>query len=392
MKVIIDRLPFVECLSTLNLLSPAKPTTPILGVVRISAETRGKEYYVRLSATDFEITASIVCPVKKVEKEGVVILPVSKLLPILREINSDHVTLQADLAVGLVSVENESYKIVGLSDAEYPRQENPKDCQTRLKLEKDLLEQVIQRSLIAVSNEPIRYCLSGVRVSGKDGELVFASTDGRRISYFSVASGQKFDSEIGTTMPPKALQLLQRLLPSAEEVTLGVSENYSIISSAKFEIFARSIEGNYPDIKSAIPGKFALKVSVNRSQLVSSLRKLSLLTDKETRPVTLTVVDGTLGLEGSEAGTGEGKISLDCRVKGLPVQTAAVTADSVTEGYGAAGSSKIRFKIDYMLDFLSVAATETVDMYLNSATEIAAFQEPDKKDYKYLLMPIVIRE
>ncbi|MBI4243451.1 MAG: DNA polymerase III subunit beta [Planctomycetes bacterium] len=373
MKVVLDRQPFVEVLSNLSLLAPSRPTTPILGAVKLSTDSKGKTPYFNLYTTDFEISVSVKCQIKKIMDEGTLILPIGKLLPILRELQSDDVTLESDLAVGLISVEQESYKIVGLSEAEYPDQSAPSEQTTNVVLPKEQLTEAIKKVLISVSNEPIRYCLSGIRINITDDKVNFISTDGRRISLLETNPEKKSQTNLGTTVPPKALQLLRKFIQESEVANIAISENYSKFTSKTFEIFARSIEGSYPDVKAAIPELHKIKAELNRSDFLSCLNRISLVTNRETRAVTLTLENNKLTLEGQEAGASEGKAVMKC---------------NTLNGSGL----KIRFKIDYLLDFLNNSDSEKIIVQFNSNTEIATFNEPDNKNYTYLLMPIVLRD
>jgi DNA polymerase-3 subunit beta len=182
----------------------------------------------------------------------------------------------------------------------------------------------------AVSTEETRYYLNGVylhtaQAPGEPQVLRLAATDGNRLARrtLDVPEGAAAigDAQGGIIIARKTVRLLDRLLPEAvkacgdgkmAEVLIEVAADgkklrfaMPAVDGGEVEILAKAIDGSFPDYGRVIPTGNDKRAVIGREALIGALRRVSLLSPKESRAVKaefgerglrLSVVNAELGL------------------------------------------------------------------------------------------------
>src|SRR5690606_24574811 len=83
-------------------------------------------------------------------------------------------------------------------------------------------------------------------------------------------------------------------------------------------LYARSIEGSYPDYTVAIPKADAIRTRVEMpvKDLTSAVRAASLVTDRESATVALTISEGSVAISSRASDIGESRIEVRAEVEG----------------------------------------------------------------------------
>lgn len=343
-------------------------TLPILANVLIEAT----QDELLITATDMEIGVQWRCKAA-VKKRGAITLNARKLYEIAREIPAEKVTVRSTgEGVAELTGGRSRFKMVSLDPKEFP--ELPFGTETdgaKLKVTGTLLAGMIDRTVFAVSTDETRFNLSGVlfEVSGP-GEVRMVGTDGHRLALVtrSVAGAEPVHVVI---VPRKGLLELKRLLDSAgdKEMEVTLSQKEVRLRDESVELFMRAIEGEFPDYRQVMPKETPSTVRVGRDDLLSAVRRVSLVASERSRGVRLQLDGEKLEVSANSPDLGEATEELDVDYSGSPLA--------------------VGFNARYLQDVLAVHGEgETIEIGLTDAAGPSTVKSSDDPDYTYVLMPM----
>lgn len=349
MKFSLPRSEFQQHLQTVVSAVPAKSTLPILSNLLISAAD-GK---LTLIATDLD-TSIRTTGDAKVTSAGSITIPARKLADIVRELPNDEIKCSVSGTRVKLECGHGTFSIVGLEAEEYPQLPTTDD-ERKIIMPTDVLEKGFRRTSYSVSSDETRQMLCGVMVQVLAGEIVFVATDGHRLA----CARFKGDYEaLGRDMiiPPKALQQVVRLAAGTVNIGLRLSRNYATFDLGNTTVYSRLIDGNFPNYEMVIPKNNPKLVSVDREELISATRRVSVLADSVTHQIKLSVRPERLELSVYTADVGEG-------------------TEQVPISYSDEGLD-IGYNSNYLLEILRSIDTKTVQLKLNTAVT-AGIVEPE---------------
>src|ERR1700693_2261337 len=161
MEVHVDRDAFLKGLQMVHNVVEPRQTLPILANVLLESEGET----LRLTATDLEVGARVSVPAK-VLSSGSITLSARKLLEIVKELPAAPLTLKVqDNAWIALRCGGVSYKLVGLSAADFPAVATGAAAAAWITVDGKLLRDMLGQTIVAVSHDASR--------SGRDG-VVFA--------------------------------------------------------------------------------------------------------------------------------------------------------------------------------------------------------------------------
>lgn len=355
---------------------PSKTTIPILENVLLEL----KEDTLHLTGTDLEICVSTELKVNVLES-GACTVPAKSLNDILRELPDVPVELQLDESNRLhLKTDKGLYKLVSQPKDEFPSIV-VEDSEGELQIKSQSLTRMINKTIFAVSTDELRPSLMGVYFQIMENELRCVATDGHRLVKFSNREYASADFQKSVIVPTKALNLTLRSIDSSGDaddkiVKFSIGENHVIFRFEDTFIYSKIIEGQYPKYENVIPLNNDKKMTINRDELVSSVRRVSIFSNLITHQIKF-LLDNTkltISSEDIEFG-GEGNEELTVNFDG----------ESMEIGYNAV----------YMLDILKHIDTEEIYFMLKdsvSAAIIYPISQRDNEELMMLLMPIRINE
>ena len=127
------------------------------------------------------------------------------------------------------------------------------------------------------------------------------------------AGSKGVPQEIKAIIPKKAAHEIRRLLEEGgdAEPLIGFSKNLMIFRKSGLLLTSRLMEGNYPNYQQVIPKESGKKISVNRSELESALRRVSVLAKDKASAVKVSFASGQMTLVFQQPGLwrGHGRIA-----------------------------------------------------------------------------------
>lgn len=375
MKIRIGRDELLTGLQRVQGVVEKRNTMPILSNILLEAKQDGAE----IVATDLEIGMRGLYKATVLQTGGVTIAA-RKLFEIIKELPSGEIELTAgDNNWTTIQAGKSQFKVVGLPSSEYPALPVI-EREGLTPLSGDGFLELIRKTLFAAGDNDARYILNGLLVSlvvtDKKTALRLVGTDGHRLAVaeqeVGKADGKGGPQEIKAIIPKKAAQEMRRLLEEGGdgEPLIGFTKNLMIFRKSGLLLTSRLMEGNYPNYQQVIPKESGKKITVNRVELESALRRVSVLSKDKANAVKVSFTSGKMILFSSNPDYGEATEELPACHEGEALSTG--------------------FNARYLLDVFSVMDGESLSLQMETPLSPCLIQEPESPGFKCVVMPIKI--
>jgi DNA polymerase-3 subunit beta len=102
-------------------------------------------------------------------------------------------------------------------------------------------------------------------------------------------------------MPKKPLNLLKGILAGSEaEVTIEYNDNNAKFSFEDTILICRLIDGKYPNYEAVIPKENPNKLTISRNQFLSSVKRVSIFSNKTTHQIRLKIAGAELNISAED--------------------------------------------------------------------------------------------
>lgn len=365
MKVTLPTPLLLEAVGHAGAVASTKSPNAVLECVALRAE-RGTGLVIE--ATDLDVSLRLVLDEADVAEPGTLVVPAARLLGIVREIDQEQTTLGETDGVLVIESGRSQFRVRGedaRSFGDLPR--FPATPGARLPAAE--LKAMIRRTVFATAKEAGRFALHGVlvRVSGKTLELV--ATDGRRLARATHTLATAVAKEVRVIVGPKALSLLERVIPDDGELAVAVHERQVMFHAGRSLVISRLIDGTFPAYEDVIPKPSPKAFKVSVAAFATALRRAALLTTRDALSIQMDVSHDLVTLRSRASDVGEAKVE-------LPV------------AYDGAGE-RLGFNPAFLLDALKVMEPEA-EVRFEFTTGKSPGKLTDGEDYVYVAMPIAL--
>jgi DNA polymerase-3 subunit beta len=316
MKLAISKEQLIQGLQAVQNIVSTRTTLPVLSNVLLRAEGKRLD----LTATDLDVTISSAVEAN-VEKPGAVTLPAKKLFGIIKELPNPQIELEVDEKNSCRIMAGASYyKINGLAAEEFPPL--PKFAENRkITLPQDKLKSLLRKTSFAISTDESRFVLNGIFLSLKDHKVTLVATDGRRLALAEEEVDIPSNSQGECIIPSKAINELNRLLGTKNDVEIKFTDNQAAFSLAGENgystlIISKLIDGNYPNYRQVIPGEAKERITIVREELLQALRRAEIMTSEKSNSVKLNFGKNKLEITANTPEVGEAHESIAINYKG----------------------------------------------------------------------------
>ncbi len=315
MKFTVIRSRFLELLSNVQSVVPNKPSLQIISNTLIEAK---EDNTITVTATDLDILirAQLSTDVK-VDEPGCTTLPVKKLVEMIRMAPEGEIQFDIDGDdVARVITPATKYRIIGLPVRDFPVTKEPAEDAKCFTIDRAIFREMLRKTSYAAGTDETRRVLTGVLLQFADSKLTMVATDGKRLSL--VEQEIEFPVENGCEMilPPKTVSELMRLLNGEGAVHIYSQTGQIICDCGNFRFYSKLIDGVYAKYQSVIPTSCDERVTINRDEFMTSLQRVSIMSNDKAHAVRLTFGDGALTLAASNSESGEASDVLPIKYTG----------------------------------------------------------------------------
>lgn len=378
MELTFERDELWEAMQIAGNVAASRNTLPILSNVLIKAVNN----HIQLAATDLEV--GIKSTVQgEIAEAGSITVPAKKLVDIVRELPST--TSSGELAKVKLNVlandrveincENAKFKIVGLTDEEFPPL--PDIGEDFFVMNSNILRSMIQKTAFAVSTEETRHFLNGVYLNVTSDFIKMVATDGRRLAVATQNQPHSVEKDIGVILPTKAVSNILRTFTDNEDIKIALLENQIAFATQGITLISRLIEGEYPDFQAVMAPVLTneIELTANTEQLLSVIRRVSLLANPKTPSVKVDCSGNEITISASTPELGEAQEQMEVTNSG--------------------GNVEIAFNARFIMEVLRNIESENVILKLrDSLSPVLVMpskeseEDDDKQDYVCIIMPM----
>jgi DNA polymerase III subunit beta len=317
-----------------------------------------------VTGTDLELTIQLTLTVGG-EVDGSTVIPARLASDIVRSLGDPKVELSATADEVTIVAGRSQFSVRPLAVDDYPRLPAPSSAAVTLPAA--VFGEALRQVVRAASTDEARPILTGVLFAAEGDGLRLVATDSYRLAVRDLVGTSVLGTDQKVLVPSRALQELQRLLGSAEELTLRLGEREATFEIGSARLTTKLIEGEFPNYRQLIPSSYPNKLTVSREALTEAIRRVKILA-KDATPVRLTLSNDGLKLTAVTQDVGNAADELDATYDGTEMVVA--------------------FNAYYLASGIDAATTDEITLETLDALKPAVVRSLGHDDFLYLLMPV----
>lgn len=237
---------------------------------------------------------------------------------------------------------------------------------------------MVDKTIFACAKDDIRPILTGVNIEVDAGFVTMVALDTFRLSKISVpikTASQRKQIVISSEALDHASRIMKDAFVSStaenEDVIIKLSAtgNYCVIEYGDVQVYARLIEGDFPEYKQAIPAAHQIEISLEKQKLIDSLKRVGVFAQSAiSQRVIMGFEKGQLTMEANVPEVGEVKEVMPVKMDGEPL--------------------RIAFQLKFLLDILSHIEDDTVILKAINKNAAGVFYQPSMETFLHLMMPL----
>ena len=365
MKIICNSAELSKAAANVQRTVSNKSTIPALEGILIEAG-EGK---VTLTGYDLEVGSIIVIDAE-VKESGKIILAAKNFCDIMRMLPDDSVLLESDdRNICKIKSGETDYSLIGTSADEYPELPTLSKF-SPVKMNLNLLKDMIKRTVFSVSTGERNPVHSGVKFEIEEENIVLVAVDGARLAIRREIIEREDVNILNFVVPSKTLNEILKLNADEEaEIEILVGDRHLIFRMDNYEIVSRLLEGNFINYKSAIPMTSSTQVVANTRRLIECIERTSLIITDRSSPVRLVVEDGTMKFS-SVTAIGTATDKMPAEIEGNKVE--------------------VGFNNRFLIDALKATEQEEIRMEFGSSNQPIIIKPFEGDSFFYLVLPVRI--
>jgi len=312
------------------------------------------------------------------DSDGAIAVSAKMLLDITKEVGGQPLVFNVNDLTCEVDIEflTGHFNFMGIDPAEYPNASSMDDDTKTLVIPAEMVKKGIDKTIFAVSAEPIRPIMTGICWDIHNDDITFVSSDTHKlVRYVSKMASPGLEANF--IMPAKPANILRNIISANdEEVYIKMDAKSATFKVGNYCLSCRFIKGNYPPYNRVIPTDNPFKVVIDRQSLLNALRRVSLFASKASSLVKYVVKDHQIELSGQDIDySTSAKEFVECQYDG----------NEMVMGFNAV----------YAIEVLSNMNGDTVIIELSDPARPGVYlplQQEDNEDLTIIQMPIQVME
>jgi len=374
MNFIVSSSYLLKNLNAINGVITSNPVVPILDNVLFEIENGN----LLITASDLQTSVMVEIQVES-KKDGSAAIPAKILIDTLKNLPEQPVTFSIDDENYNIEInsDNGRYKLVGENATDFPKVPQVTDGYS-IDLSSELLSNAISNTIFSTSTDELRPAMTGIFLKLSTSSCIFVSTDGHRLVKYvrSDISGDEVDHEM--ILPRKSLNLLKSTLPSdkSSDVKLEFNASNAFFSFDNVKMVCRLIDERYPDYENVIPLDNSNNIVIDKSEVLSSLKRISIYANKTTNQVRFKISGGEILISAEDLDfSNEANERISCEHDGADIE--------------------IGFNAKFLIEILSNLNSTRVTFKLsepNKAGLIIPDEMDEAEDITMLVMPVMLND
>lgn len=367
MKFSCEKALLQSAISTTSRATAAKSSIPALEGILLEA---GEE--LRFTGYNLETGIRTTVPAE-VRESGSLVLSARKFADVVGQLPDDTVNVSTEgLTVHIQSGATE-YNIPAIDPEEFPELPDV-ESQSVLTLPRQVLSDMIGRTIFAVSTNDGRPILTGSLFEVVKGLLTVVSVDGQRLALRREKLEKAPEADLSFVVPGAALKEVRTICgDSEEEVSILIGTRHILFRLENTQLVTRRLEGEFLNYRQSISWKSDIKLTADVRTLMTSISRASvILKENSKNPLRCIVGDGELYLSSVTAADGN---SYDV----CPVE-------------GSGNDLHIGFNHRFLMDALKAVPTDQAKLLMGTPSTpciIVPTEEPEgEESFLFMVLPV----
>ena len=343
MNFIVSSSYLLKNLNAISGVITTNPVVPILENVLFEIESGN----LLITASDLQTSVIVELQVESKE-DGSVAIPAKILIETLKNLPEQPVTFSIDDHNYNIEInsDNGKYKLAGENSADFPKVPTLNDGFTS-SIDSGVLNSAISNTIFSTSTDELRPAMTGIFFKLSNSSGTFVSTDGHRLVKYirTDIKGDEVDHDM--IIPRKSLNLLKSVIPSDKSTDINLEFNASnaFFSFENVKMVCRLIDERYPDYDNVIPNDNSNIVILDRSEILGSLKRISIYANKTTNQVRFKISGSEILISAEDLDfSNEANERISCEHDGDNIEI-GFNAKFLIEMLSNIESDKVRFKL-----------------------------------------------
>jgi DNA polymerase-3 subunit beta len=329
-----------------------------------------------MTASDLETTLLVSLPISAVEREGEVAIPAKYLIDTLKEFPEQPLTfiVDPDTLMAEISWSSGKSHLPCTAAEEYPQMLTVEDDYNTITISSNQLLEGISKTIFATADDELRPTMNGIYFDIKTDNMTFVASDAHKLARYKLLNTTA-ENDCSFILPKKPATYIKSLLKEEFPVILKFNDKHATFTSSRFNMTCRLIEGVFPAYNSVIPINNPKKIGVDRVELMTAVRRVSVFSNQASNLVKLKIADNEIDISAQDLDfSTSANEKVNCRYDGEDIE--------------------IGFKSVFLIDILSNLSSTEISIELSDPGRAGLFipvkEEDSEDDLLMLLMPIVI--
>ena len=343
MNFIVSSSYLLKNLNAISGVITSNPVVPILENVLFEIESGN----LLITASDLQTSVIVELQVESKE-DGSVAIPAKILIETLKNLPEQPVTFSIDDQNYNIEInsDNGKYKLAGENSADFPKAPTLNDGFSSA-IDSGILNSAISNTIFSTSTDDLRPAMTGIFFKLSNSSGTFVSTDGHRLVKYirTDIKGDEVDHDM--IIPRKSLNLLKSVIPTDKSTDINLEFNASnaFFSFENVRMVCRLIDERYPDYDNVIPNDNSNIVVLDRSEILGSLKRISIYANKTTNQVRFKISGSEILISAEDLDfSNEANERISCEHDGDNIEI-GFNAKFLIEMLSNIESDKVRFKL-----------------------------------------------
>lgn len=372
MKITVESHLLAKNLNVLKKVVPNSSTTPILECFLFKITNSELKIIASDLETTLEIKTEAICSIEN----GSFAVSADLLMEIVKSLSDD--TLVLNFGPNELEIESltGNYKMAVDDPTAFPTTPETQK-ENNISIAAHVLNKALSNTFFATGTDEIRAMLTGVCLDFKTDELVFVATDANKLVKYT-RTDIKSDEEKKLIIPKKPIMVLTNALAGKDdEVKMGFNNTNISFEFENTIMICRLIDAKYPNYEGVIPKENPNIIEINRTELLRSIKRISIFANKSTHQVVFDKKGNSLTI-----------LSEDKDYNNKAVETLTCKGDGE--------DLKIGFNARFMAEMLSNLTCNTVIIEMSQPNRAGIILPKEQVDeferILMLVMPVLISQ
>ena len=372
MKLIISSSELLKGVMAVAKAIPAKSPLPILENFLFDLKGNALE----ITASDSELTLKTQIEVESTAEEGRIAVPAKHVMDLLKELPDQPLTISTSSDSSFVCSWASGESTLPYFPAEdYPEITGTDDSAVTLQFPAQSLVDGIASTIYATADDEIRPAMNGIFFDIDLSSTTLVASDSHKLICYTTKDVNASE-KASFILHKKPAAILKAIIgKDAETVDISFDSKNAVFRFGNTMVICRLVVGKYPRYRDVIPQNNSNILRINRVQLLNTVRRVSVCSNKASNHIKFDLKNGSLMISAQDLGFSiAAHETMQCQYDG----------EDLTIG----------FKSPFIIEILSnMNCGELVMKFLDSkraALVVPAEDEEESEKICGIIMPIMI--